>query len=703
MRRLILVLTVILCSIVQGSMLVDSVVISGATSVPEAAALFAVRKGDSTTEAMIGNAFARFREAYEKEAALSCGFLLSTTQDSLRGSCTITITVSEGAWVRSLALAPEPEESPVPPLRLLYHKEGGPFADDSLQGDMRRMRSWYADRSLTASITVETMGAREKRIVFAITLRPAHARLLFAGTRFFDQATLAAAAAETDPIPALRRLYHTQGFFAVSFDSQSRDSVTTITITECARSPFASVLMVGNDKIPPDTLLSYASFKRGEPFSEERVTGIIQAMLAWYENHGFPFCEISPREFTYGPEGVIVSLAISEKGRYHFGNLYVYGAATTKPGAITRLAGFREGSLFSQTELLKLTARLARSSLFETVEEPRITVQQGRRVADVHIRVVEGSHNSAEGMVGYAPGQEGDGENRFSGYAHLALGNIAGTCRSLSFDYLRETPVLSGDFRYREPWVLGSRISAEGAFSYHTDEAEAYTIWETGVRIVVPFSDQVTFSTGIAQSANTYRDTGSFFSTDRTYATLAGITIDARDFPDNPRSGYFLELPVRYGRKRGSTGVFNEAAFSANAEYILPMGRTQALYCKAAYRTLASNDPTLNRGELFPLGGALTVRGYRENQFYGKTIAFARTEYRFLEGLRSRFALFFDLGATADRPAIFREVSARNLLFGYGAGFSLKTKAGLLGIDYGLARNSPVLEGKIHLNIKNSF
>jgi hemolysin activation/secretion protein len=61
-------------------------------------------------------------------------------------------------------------------------------------------------------------------------------------------------------------------------------------------------------------------------------------------------------------------------------------------------------------------------------------------------------------------------------------------------------------------------------------------------------------------------------------------------------------------------------------------------------QTLESDEAVLPLPEQFYIGGARTVRGYRENQFHGRRIAYGRNELRLGRTPREGFYCFADAG-----------------------------------------------------------
>ena len=102
--------------------------------------------------------------------------------------------------------------------------------------------------------------------------------------------------------------------------------------------------------------------------------------------------------------------------------------------------------------------------------------------------------------------------------------------------------------------------------------------------------------------------------------------------------------------------------------------------------------------EMLYLGGANTLRGYSEDFFRGEGRIFANCEYRFLVSRDSQFFLLLDGGTVYNE-----DDGLDSLKLGYGVGMRLRSRTGLVSVDYGLARGDSILSGKVHVSLGAAF
>jgi hemolysin activation/secretion protein len=110
------------------------------------------------------------------------------------------------------------------------------------------------------------------------------------------------------------------------------------------------------------------------------------------------------------------------------------------------------------------------------------------------------------------------------------------------------------------------------------------------------------------------------------------------------------------------------------------------------------------RWDLFAIGGARSLRGYREEQFLVTAAWTFQNEWRWLtDGQGSALYAFGDLGFLPETRARQLEDIFERFLFGVGLGVRQASRIGILGVEYGVPRGSGVLEGRLHLRLDAVF
>jgi len=108
--------------------------------------------------------------------------------------------------------------------------------------------------------------------------------------------------------------------------------------------------------------------------------------------------------------------------------------------------------------------------------------------------------------------------------------------------------------------------------------------------------------------------------------------------------------------------------------------------------------------DLFRIGGASTLRGYREGQFSGSRIVWMNVEYRFIVALRSFFYGFVDIGYIRQPDLITADLTAsEQSKLGYGIGVRMDSALGLIGVSFAMGEGDTFSTSKIHIRLINEF
>lgn len=483
-------------------------------------------------------------------------------------------------------------------------------------------------------------------------------------------------------------------------------------VTEGPPAAVERVSLAGSRVWAADELLADFDTRPGKGFSAAAFEGDIERLLRRYEAHGYPYCRVEVTDIQTHEGRLTVALAVVEGPLIRVDGIQVHGNRLTKAHVITRELRIRPGEPFDQRKLDRGRERLERLGLFAKVTEPLLQVNPAGDGGTILLGVEEGRTSALDGVIGYAPGGSGQ-KGYVTGMFSLSLRNMAGTGRRVDAAWTRRDP-LSSDLRlrYEEPWVLGSPLTAGIEFD-QTNQDSTYTATRVSTGVTLPLSDRLNgqFRLGwrrvIPDSLSATRLAGN-----REYTAGLGLTFDTRDNVLNPRRGLWASLEAEYGFRRNQTSPsfsperarVQTSTVHVHLERIVPVLRDQVVALGVHGVDVRSGETVLPVSQQFLFGGTQTLRGYRENEFRGSQVAWSNLEYRFLLSSRSRFFVFLDTGYFSLKRRVSGAVERVNeTKTGYGLGIRLQSSLGILGIDYGIGEDDALLNGKLHIGIRNEF
>ena len=486
---------------------------------------------------------------------------------------------------------------------------------------------------------------------------------------------------------------------SVSWDSTAAGVAVTVSIDEGREVSLRDLAFCGIDGPVPDGFVRGASLRPGSVLTRRSLLGDIDALLTAYADNGRPFAEVVlPSTVWLTDDGGLAGrVEVREGVATWFGDIVVTGNDVTRKHVITREAGLERGWPFSQSRLAGARSRLERLAFLDAVEEPVVAVDPATGEATVGIAVTEGAANRFLFAVGFSGGP--DASDDLTGIVDIGLGNIAGTGRSASasWERIRENQT-EISFSYTEPWLLGAPVDVGVAGSQSVRDT-FYTTTEADLLFTARLGDRtrVTWSLG----GERYVPGAASGSTSTSVKTALAAAYDGTDAPWNPTGGSRVLASIEYADKEIVDSGRDESSgtFAAEVEGFFRVRASQVLALRARGEALVSTEEEVPFHELLVLGGARSLRGYREEQFRGTRTALASIEYRFLLGRRSRAIVFVDAGYWYREGPNF----AKDTKLGYGIGLRGDTRLGTISIDYGLGEGDDLLDGKLHAGLIREF
>ncbi len=474
---------------------------------------------------------------------------------------------------------------------------------------------------------------------------------------------------------------------------------------------------IHSDSLESDVYRPELTVKEDLPYSQAELERSIARMLEIAADEGFPYAEVTaskPKFITKeGQPLVSVTLNMHEHEAVYIRNIQVKGNSYTQTDVVLRELDIRPGQRYSASALRRIPAQLNRLGIFKLVGEPQLFRSSADSVI-IRIPVTEGNATSFDGVVGYVPGS-GTGakdESYFTGLINIAFRNLLGSGRKFEVHW-KKPDQLSEEFKiaYNEPWVLNYPIDL-GLHLERTVRDTTFLQWSYGLDMRLRLFRDFRL-TGHLQKTTYLPDSSSsrimHLAQNEIINARFGVEYDTRDYPLNPHSGILYSSSYTFGIKRnlGPAWLFTEDSLTRNEdlhsiflhfEFYYPLWSNQVFALSLSGKQVKGNQLQLT--DYFWFGGSRSLRGYRENQFRGSSVAWTNLEYRFLMARNARIFLFNDWGFYS---ALEQGKKKQEILPGYGLGLRFETPLGIMGVDFGLGKGDSFRDAKIHFGLVNRF
>jgi outer membrane protein insertion porin family len=470
----------------------------------------------------------------------------------------------------------------------------------------------------------------------------------------------------------------------------------------------------GCRNLTADEIHAVMKLQPGDLFVPSLLEQDIQAILQLYDQKGYLLAKATIQNISFvdstGEMSTRIDLHLDEGKELHIEGLHIEGNTTTKDYVITREARVRTHEQFHNDlpELIK--RRLEHLQLFSSVAVPEVYLTDTGQ-AGLSLRVVEGKQNSFDGILGYVPSSGSHGSGYLTGLVNISFRNLFGTGRKLSARWYQENQSSQEtELHYFEPWIASWPVNAQiGFFQRKQDSTFVRMQYDITAELMV--TDELSVGASFSQYG-TFPTEGygrSVIAESKSTSFGATVRYDSRDNPTTPGSGILYSTEYHTGSKRTSLGGISSTEGTNTTQrlvfdlsYYLSMVVRQVFAAEVHLRDFSSN--TIDGSDLFRLGGASTLRGYREGQFLGSRIAWTNFEYRFLIAPRSYFYGFVDVGYIV-QPAItaMSITASEQSKIGYGIGVRIDSPLGLIGVSFALGEGDTFSTSKIHIRLVNEF
>jgi len=477
-------------------------------------------------------------------------------------------------------------------------------------------------------------------------------------------------------------------------------------------------------------------FKRSkpvDPFALKQATYDIKSILA---NKGYPYAiaeyVIDTNLYDNNAE---VAFLITGDSLVHFGNVNIIGADKFHESVARREITFNPGDIYQRKDIINSQKRLLQTGNYLTLQlysSARDSANGADRLnPDFILSLREKNPHYVSIKTGAAQDSIKDLTWTLSG--SWGKRNILRSRRlefsaEVSSVIFTEWRIFNHSYtvRFVEPWFLGLRMPLTLTASVSPeiqDRVESYRIgsWRLAASTTREFGNEMNLLTGFEyksvkisglslEDQILLRQDEELSNRRKLYLT---VQRDSRDNLLMPTTGSVTRLNFEYvgGFLSGDNSyTYGEASWS-RYRWIWP-GWIQATRLKAGYVKEFGTSETVPVDARFYIGGANSVRGFKENQLGplleedkpegANIIIIANHEYRYPIVGKLWGSIFGDLGNGFRNDG---EIAWNNLALSYGVGFQFISPAGPIRIDYArrVETSSYVAGHRFHFTILYAF
>ena len=430
---------------------------------------------------------------------------------------------------------------------------------------------------------------------------------------------------------------------------------------------------------------------------------------------GYPFARVS---VTISPEGstlrttgamqnrLVIAYRIEPDRKCVFAQPRLVGPHTTRRTVLLHDVPVHEGDIFDIRKLETATESLNRrpyviaASVGAFGIEPEVFRDKSdtSAVRDAHyisvpIRITDRTGLGIEGAIGFNSRQ---GDDAFlQGDFTLSLLNVFHRGEDASLLYAGDKTYQKFHIDASRPWLWGYPLTGSGAFGLEIHE-NAYGYLEGEAVVSSELRDH--WQAGIAVK-------GSETTVDSSNQSWRYTGIDlllSRQSFDLRRGAFATEFLLATGggiAKRDRSYTRSHVDFSVGL--YIPFFRSQAVRLRCATMHMITDEDTLVDAEMYRIGGYRTARGYHENEFAFRTVAYDQLELLHYFSAQGSVYLFCDNGFGSAQSLTRANWGQRTEYAGYGLGVRVPARLGTLTLEWARNLQDTKSLGRIHVQVNN--
>jgi len=463
-----------------------------------------------------------------------------------------------------------------------------------------------------------------------------------------------------------------------------------ITLDEGEWTRIGSVAVTGSSVISPGETSDLLRLREGDRFLPADLGKALGRLLEYYNRSGYPFAQVWLTGFEYdeGANAVDLAVSIFEGEISVISDVSFRGLTITDSTFALRLSRVRVGSRYDERRVARGREYLQSSGLFGRVDEP-VVEQVGRGDVGVVYPVEELPRNNLF-QGGFGVSQK-DGEDYvLSGAVDLVLRNIAGRGRDVHLSWINNGESYSRlELAYGEPFLFSSPMRFEAQISQIVHDS-IYVYHSAGLFLGYPVGPRFTVKAGASADRNVPEQEELVRSIRQRYRLGVAKSSGSR---------FNLELHVEGAYKRSylegnRSETDTQLLYRLEGDLRIPLVYGTGIFWRIVSESVFSSKE-IHTAETYPLGGATSLRGYRESQFRGERIAYTNIEYWF--GGEGALFLFDDIGA------FYRPQEGWTVKNGLGFGLRSSSPVGILALSFGLGDQVSLRGTRIHISLSERF
>ena len=418
---------------------------------------------------------------------------------------------------------------------------------------------------------------------------------------------------------------------------------------------------------------------------------------------GFPFSKLKLSEITIKNDSTLkASLKItSQEKQRAINEIIIKGYEKFPKSYLKHFLKIKPKQVFDLNTIKNKTQQLNNLTFSNEIKSPEVLFSKDSTT--LYLYLEKAQSNTFDGFLGFGTNEDTN-RIQFDGYLNLNLINNLNFGEQFRLLYKSdENDQQTFETDISLPYLFNTPIGADLLLRIFKKDSSFTTVNQSAkIHYQINYKHKIYAGITATESNNLLNTSANTFITDfkTQHYTLAyeylKPQINNKLFPITSK----LFLEAAFGNRKTKLKTEKQSQFTFDAQKIVPLNNKNSLFFRGHSAGLITD--TYFENELLRFGGINSIRGFEENSLFASLFGVLNTEYRYQVNNTIYIHSILDAGYFENKV-----LNSKEKLFGYGFGFGILTKAGLLRFNYANGKNENIrfklANSKIHISLTTIF
>lgn len=372
----------------------------------------------------------------------------------------------------------------------------------------------------------------------------------------------------------------------------------------------------------------------------KKVEGFLSSISKKMDMNGKSFSTVQLKNIVLKHKTIYADLHIKESQKRTIDKIVIKGYENFPTPYTKHYLKIRKKNIFNKQKLAQISSSIKLLDFVEEIKSPEVLFTKDSTLLYLYLKKKQ--KNSFDGIINFSSNE--NGKVLFNGHLDLKLNNVLNTGEYFNLFWTR-----IGEERQNFniatgiPYLLNTPFSTDLSFNiYKQDSSFLNTKLHSKISYGINSRIKVSLTYDTENSEDFKKNTSNTIASFK--SSFLGFAI-SYEVPNSNRlldKKMNLSLHTSFGNRDIESESIPQLKINFSATYLIDLNIRSQLYIKNETGYLNARNFIDN--EIFRIGGANSIRGYREQSVFTSAYSFLNIEYQYLTNEKSYLYSITDIG-----------------------------------------------------------